>query len=137
MKQNAVLLALALLPVVAHAKCVELTYVFEGRVLGESGRPAAGALVGASWLEFGQAAGPAIAVADGEGLYRLSVRFRPGSDITLHGPACTEQLGSINITAYAGDLRSYPTHVQVTGHNRKLPEIRISEPAASPWLRPG
>lgn len=137
MKLNAVLLALALLPAVAHAKCVELTYTFEGRVLSESGRPAAGALVGVSWLEFGQAAGPAITVADGEGLYRVSVRFRPGNDITLRGPACTERLESINITAYSGDLRSYPTRVRVTGHNRKLPEIRISEPAASPWLRPG
>ena len=137
MKQNAVLLALALLPAVAHAKCVELTYIFEGRVLSESGKPAAGALFGVSWLEFGQAAGPAIAVADGEGLYRLSVRFRPGNDITLLGPACTQRLDSVNITAYAGDLRSYPTQVQITGNNRKLPEIRISEPAASPWLRPG
>jgi hypothetical protein len=137
MKQNAVLLALALLPAIAHAKCVELTYVFEGRVLSESGRPAAGALVGVSWLEFGQAAGPAIAVADGEGFYRLSVRFRPGNDITLLGPACTERLDRINITAYAGDLRSYPAQVKVRGQNRKLPEIRITEPAASPWLRPG
>jgi hypothetical protein len=69
--------------------------------------------------------------------YRLSVRFRPGNDITLLGPACTERLDRINITAYAGDLRSYPTQVEVTGHNRKLPEIKITEPAASPWLRPG
>jgi hypothetical protein len=137
MKQNAVLLALALLPVVAQAKCVELKYAFEGRILSEAGRPAAGALVGVSWLEFGQAAGPAVAVANGEGLYRLSVRFRPGNDITLHGAACTERLDRINITAYAGDLRSYPTKVQVTGGNRKLPDIRIGEPAASPRLRPG
>jgi hypothetical protein len=137
MKQGAVLLALALLPALGCAKCVELTYMSEGRVISESSRPAAGALVGVSWIEHGQAAGPAVAVADGEGRYRLSVRFRPGDDIPFLGPSCTQRLDSINVTAYAGDLRSSPTRVQVTGHNQQLPEIVIGEPAASSWSRPG
>ncbi|MEO6278695.1 carboxypeptidase-like regulatory domain-containing protein [Roseateles sp.] len=137
MKQSAALLALVLLPAMAHAECVELTYSFEGRVLSDSGKPAAGALVGVSWLEFGQAAGPAVAVADSKGFYRLSVRFRPNNDMPLIGPACTDRLDHINIIAYTGDQRSYPTQVQVSGLKQKLPSLRISESAASPWSRPG
>lgn len=137
MKRSAVLLTLALLQSAVHAKCIELTYSFEGQVVSESGKPVAGALVGVSWLELGQAAGPAITVADSKGLYRLSVRFRPGNDITLFGPACTERLERINIIAYTGEQRSFPAQFQVTSLKQKLPNVRIDEPAASPWPQPG
>lgn len=132
MKQSAALLALALLPAGAQAKCVELTYLFEGQVLSAAGNPAAGALVGVSWLEFGQAAGPAIAVADGKGRYRLSVRFRPGDDLTLVGPGCAERLQRISVVAYADERRAHPVQVQISSLQQKLPDIKISEPAASP-----
>jgi hypothetical protein len=55
----------------------------------------------------------------------LSVRFRPGNDITLQGAACTERLDRINVTAYAGDLCSYPTQVQVTSGNRKIAGLTL------------
>ena len=132
MKQNAALLTLALLPAIAQAKCIELTYSIEGQVLDKFGTPAAGALVGASWLELRQAGGPAIAIADSKGRYRLSVRFRPGDDMPLYGAGCTEQLDRISIIAYAGDQRSYPTQVSISGLNQKLPSITINEQAASP-----
>jgi hypothetical protein len=135
MTRNAALLAFVLVPAMADARCVELTYTFEGQVLTESGKPAVGALVGASWLEFGQAAGPAFAVADGDGFYRLSVRFRPGDDMQLIGPACTERLNRINVIAYTNDRRSYPAQVQVSGPKQKLPSLKISEPVASPASR--
>jgi hypothetical protein len=136
MNRTRVLLTLALLPAIAHGECVELTYFLEGQVLSESGRPAAGALVGVSWLEFGQAAGPAITVADSKGHYRLSVRFRPSNDMPIVGPACTDRLDRINIIAYAGDQRSPPAQVGISGLKQKLQNVRISEPAASPWARP-
>jgi hypothetical protein len=134
MKQNIASVALALLPALVHAKCAEQTYVLEGRVADVAGRPAAGALVGASWLEAGQPAGPAIAVVDKDGRYRLAIRYRPMNDLAWFN-ACSERLARINLVAYAGDLRSYPTPVTVTGLDQRLPDIRISEPAASPQPR--
>ena len=126
MKRNAALLLLALLPAMAPAKCVELTYLFEGQVLDESGKPAAGALVGASWLQFGQAAGPAIAIADGKGRYRLSVKFRP-NDMQMFGAACKDRLDRINVVAYADGRRSYPTPIMITELKQELPSMSISE----------
>jgi len=134
MKQNIAALALALLPALVHAKCSEQTYLLEGRVADVSGRPAAGALVGASWLEAGQPAGPAIAIVDNDGRYRLSIRYRRMDDLALFN-ACSDQLDRINLVAYAGDQRSYPTQIPISGLHQKLPNIRISEPAASPLPR--
>lgn len=131
MALNIGLLVLATVPTIAHAECMELTYVFEGLVLTESGKPAAGALVGASWLQSGQAAGPAIAVADSSGFYTLSVPFQPDDDIPIAGPACTQRLHRINVIAYTTDRRSTPAAVQVLGTKQRLPSFKISQPAAS------
>lgn len=129
MKQSTVLLALTLLHAACFAKCVEVTYVFEGKVQRASGKPASGALVGVSWIEQGQAAGPAIAVADANGAYRLLARFRPSDDMPLSGAACTERLSRMSVVAYAGDRRSSPKEIPVAGLNQRLPLLTIDEPA--------
>jgi hypothetical protein len=89
-------------------------------------------MVGASWLEAGKPSGPAIAVADSKGRYRLSVRFRPNDDLPLVGEACREHLESISLVAYLGDQHSAPAQVSIAGHNQRLPDIKIIEPAPSP-----
>ena len=101
--------------------------------VSSSGKPAVGALVGASWIEGARPAGPAIAVVDKEGRYRLSVRFRVNDDMPLVGEACTQRLDRISVIAYAGGQRSYPAEIPISSPNQKLPVIEISEPAASPW----
>lgn len=135
MTLNTALLVLAMVPAMACGECVELTYAFEGKVLTQFGKPAAGALVGASWLQSGQAAGPVIAVADTRGFYRLSVPFQPDDDIPIAGPACTQRLHRINVIAYTNDERSTPAAVQVFGTKQRLPSLKTTEPAASPQSR--
>lgn len=132
MRQNAAILALALMPMTVHAKCGEQTYLLEGQIEDRSGRPVAGALVGASWMEDGQPAGPAIAVADRAGRYRLSVQFRPNDDMPLQGEACTDRLDRVGVVAYVGSQRSAPIQIDVSGIRQKLPKIRIDGAPASP-----
>ncbi|ANH67751.1 carboxypeptidase-like regulatory domain-containing protein [Mitsuaria sp. 7] len=132
MRQNAAILALALMPMTVHAKCGELTYLLEGQIEDRSGRPAAGALVGASWMEGGQPAGPAIAVADRAGRYRLSVQFRPNDDMPLQGEACADRLDRVGVVAYLGRQRSTPIQVSISGIRQQLPKLRIDGASVSP-----
>ncbi|WP_431286290.1 carboxypeptidase-like regulatory domain-containing protein [Roseateles chitinivorans] len=129
MRRKAAILALALMPMAIQAKCAEQTYLLEGQVEDGSGRPAVGALVGASWLEGGQPAGPAIAVTDRAGRYRLSVRFRPNDDMPTHGQACTDRLGRVGVVAYLSGQRS-PLQIGVSNVRQTLSKIKIDEALA-------
>ena len=122
-------LTLMLFSEFTSAKCSELFYTFRGQVFDKYGNPAVGAFVGASWLEYGQIAGPAISVTDRSGYYRLFVRFRPNDDIPLVGAACTDKIMHINLIAYVDDQRSTPTKVPISSLTQNLPKIRINESA--------
>ena len=129
MKQYFALFALALLPSVVKAECMEKRYTFEGQVVLESGKPAVGAFVGASWIEYGHAGGPAIAVTNSAGRFRLLVRFTPGDDLPIRKPGCLERITNISIIAYKDNLRSRPRRVQITHFNQILPTLEIAESA--------
>lgn len=110
-----VALVAALITTSAQAKCLDTRHAVRGVVVLESGKPAANAIVAASWIERGKPAGPAVAVADRKGHYTLYLRFRTFTGIGRRGDECGGKLGGLSLVAFSPQQQSPPLSIPFTG----------------------
>jgi hypothetical protein len=115
-----------------EAKCADKVYLASGVVTGRDAAAAKGAIVGASWIEHGEPAGPVFASTDALGRYTLYIRFRTDSGFSFFGDRCDAVLETLSVTAYQGDERSRPLIVQLAG-DMQVPLLKLDSKVASPW----
>ena len=123
-------LLILLIPVhTASAKCAAEFFVFSGIVTNKAGAPVSGALVGISWSEREGPAGPALAVTNRKGYYKIPVLFSTYSGKgKIVEDECEQRIGAVSVSASKGELRS---------SYQKVPVSRVGNiglPAAVIWL---
>ena len=127
MKQTIALLILLFSSHASYAKCAGDFYAFTGLVVDTSGKPLAGAAIGISWNEYEGITGPAIAITDANGRYRIPIFFNKYSGKgAVYEDDCNQRLRWISVTAYKGNLRSPFLRQKVVGTETvRLPTIKV------------
>lgn len=124
------LLVLSILLLAAHpafAKCGGKYHVFSGVVTDKAGKPIPGATVGIAWTEMRGPAGPALALTDGEGRYRIPVVFETYSGKgKVVEDECKFRVDVVSLSSSKGSLQSNYDLVRIgDAENIRLPSSVI------------
>jgi hypothetical protein len=107
MKKLIAIVLLVTAPCLSTAKCAGDAFVFSGIVLDSSGKPVMGSIVGISWAENHRPTGPALALTNAHGRFKLPITFDTYSGKgKVVEDLCNARVTEISVSALKDTKRS-------------------------------